>query len=331
VVVFDLDGDGDLDIFRGGQVSTGDYPTAPRSYLFRNDHGKFVDITPAFLQHIGMVNTAFAADINKDGVPDLVLAGEFMPITILYGQRKPPYFSADREQVIPHSSGWWNCLKVADINGDGEPDIIAGNEGLNNQLRPTAQQPVTVDATDIDDNSSMDAILSYYIQGKSYPVATRDELIDQVPSMKSKFPTYASYADATVKDIIPPEKWAGAIHLSAEEFRSGVFINKGGTFTFHPFLNEAQAFPVRDLLIDDFNHDGRPDLLLTGNNYASRAEWGREDAGKGLLLIQQPDGTFTAPPCTGLETDKDVRRIARIDNYILAANNNDLLQIFRID
>jgi len=331
VVAFDLDGDGDLDIFRGGQVSTGDYPTAPRSYLFRNDHGKFVDITPAFLQHIGMVSTAFVADINKDGVPDLILAGEFMPVTILYGQRKPPYFSADRQQVIPHSSGWWNCLKVADINGDGEPDIIAGNEGLNNQLRPTVQQPVTVDATDIDDNSSMDAILSYYIKGQPYPVATRDELIDQVPSMKSKFPTYAAYADATVKDIIPPGKWAGAIHLAAEEFRSGVFINKGGTFTFSPFLTEAQAFPVRDLLIDDFNHDGRPDLLLTGNNYASRAEWGREDAGKGLLLIQQPDGTFIAPPCTGLETDKDVRRIARIDNYILAANNNDLLQIFRID
>jgi len=331
VVAFDLDGDGDLDIFRGGQVSTGDYPTAPLSYLFRNDHGKFVDVTPAFLQHIGMVSTAVAADINKDGIPDLVLAGEFMPVTILFGQRKPPYFSADRQQVIPHSSGWWNSLKVADINGDGQLDIIAGNEGLNNMLKPTATQPVTVDATDIDNNGSIDAILSYYIQGKSYPAVSRDGLIEQIPLMKSRFPSYAAYADATVKDIIPPEEWAGAIHLAAEEFRSGIFINKGGTFTFRPFITEGQAFPVRDLLIDDFNHDGRPDVLLTGNNYYNRAEWGREDAGKGLLLIQQPDGGFIAPRCTGLETDKDARRISRIDNYILVANNNDILQLFRIE
>ncbi len=331
VVALDFDGDGDLDIFRGGQVSTGDYPVAPRSYLFRNDHGQFTDITPEFLQHIGMVNTAFAADINKDGIPDLILAGEFMPVTILYGQRQAPWFTPEHMQIIPHSSGWWNCLKVADINGDGYPDIIAGNEGLNTQIKPTPSQPVTVDAADIDNNSSMDAILSYYIQGKSYPMATRDELIDQVPSMKSKFPTYADYADATVRDFFPPEQWAKAIHLSAEEFRSGVFINKGGNFQFMPFATEAQAFPVRDFLIDDFNHDGLPDLLLTGNNFAVRAQWGREDAGKGLLLTQNKDGSFSVLPCTGLETDKDARKITRIDDYILVANNNDKLQIFHID
>lgn len=331
VVAFDLDGDGDLDLFRGGQVSTGDYPAAPRSYLFRNDHGQFTDITPEFLQHIGMVNTAFVADINKDGVPDLILAGEFMPITILYGQRQAPYFTPEHQQTIPHSSGWWNCLKVADLNGDGNLDIIAGNEGMNTQMRPTPQEPVTIDAADIDNNSSMDAILSYYIQGKSYPAVTRDELIDQVPSMKSKFPTYAAYADATVKDIFPPESWATAIHLSAEEFRSGVFLNKGGTFQFMPFTREAQAFPVRDLLIDDFNHDGLPDILLTGNNFAVRAQWGREDAGKGLLLTQGRDGSFSALPRTGLETDKDARKITRIEDYILVANNNDKLQIFHIN
>ncbi len=331
IVALDLDGDGALDLFRGGQVSTGDYPTAPRSYLFRNDHGRFTDITPEFLKNIGMVNTAFAADINKDGIPDLVLAGEFMPITILFGQRQAPYFTPEKRQIIPHSSGWWNCLKVADINGDGNLDIIAGNEGLNTPLKPSSLQPVTVDAADIDNNSSMDAILSYYIQGKSYPMATRDELIDQVPSMKSKFPTYAAYADATVRDFFPPEQWEKAIHLSAEEFRSGVFINKGGSFQFMPFIIEAQAFPVRDFLIDDFNHDGLPDLLLTGNNFAVRAQWGREDAGKGLLLTQNKDGSFSALPGDGLESDKDVRKIARIDDYILVANNNDKLQIFHIN
>ncbi|MDP4148719.1 MAG: VCBS repeat-containing protein [Bacteroidota bacterium] len=331
VAVLDLDGDGDLDIFRGGQVTTGAYPTPPRSYLFRNDHGTFKDVTPEFMRHIGMVNTAAVADIDKDGVNDLVLAGEFMPVTILFGQRKAPYFSADRELIIPHSSGWWNCLKVVDLDGDGYPDLVAGNEGLNCQMKPSPAGPVTLDAVDIDGNGSMDPIFSYFIQGKSCPVATRDELFDQVPSLKVKFPSYAAYADATVKDIIPPEAMSKAIHLEAEEFRSGWFRNVKGTFHWLPFAAGAQAFPVRDILIGDFNHDGLPDLLLVGNNYSARAEWGREDAGKGLLLLQGKEGEFLVAPDPGIRADKDARKVARLDDLILIANNNDAIQVYHID
>jgi hypothetical protein len=332
VVAFDMDNDGDLDIFRGGQVSTGAYPSAPRSYLFENVNGVYRDVTPDVLKNIGMVNTAIVADINKDGVNDLILAGEFMPVTILYGQRKAPFFTAEKQLKIPHSSGWWNCLKVEDINNDGNLDIIAGNEGLNTQMKPMVAEPVTIDAADIDNNGTLDAILSYYIQGKSYPVATRDELLDQVPSLKTKFPSYEAYSDATVKDIFTPQQLAGAIHLEAEEFRSGVFLNRGGgNFSFKPFPNEAQAFPVRDLLTGDFNHDGVKDLLLAGNNYAVRAQWGREDAGKGLLLAGDKEGNFSVIPGTGFQADKDVRKIARADNFIIVANNNDKIQIFSIN
>jgi enediyne biosynthesis protein E4 len=331
VVAFDLDRDGSLDIFRGGQVTTGAYPTAPRSYLFKNEKGKFRDITPEFLKHIGMINTAIVADVNKDGVNDLILAGEFMPITILFGQREPPYFTVESQLTIPHSTGWWNCLKAVDIDNDGDIDLVAGNEGLNGQLKPTAAEPVTLDAADLDNNGSLDALLSYYIQGKSYPVATRDELLDQVPSLKTRFPTYAAYSDATAKDIFTPEQWAGALHLEAEEFRSGVFINEGGHFQFKSFPREAQAFPVRDLWIDDFNRDGLPDLLLVGNNYAERAEWGRQDAGMGLLLTQRKAGDFSVVPDTGFLADKDARKIARVDNFIIVANNNDTIQLFHIN
>jgi enediyne biosynthesis protein E4 len=331
VVAFDFDKDGDLDIFRGGQVTTGAYPLAPRSYLFENDNGIFKDITPEFLKDIGMISTAKVADINKDGVADLVVAGEYMPVTILWGQQKAPFFNKENQQQIPHSSGWWNCLKIEDIDNDDDLDIIAGNHGLNSQMKPTTEQPLTIDAADIDNNGSIDAILSYYIQGKSYPIATRDELLDQVPSLKTKFPSYKAYCDATAKDIFTKEQFTNATHLQAEEFRSGVFINDAGSFNFKPFTNEAQIFPVRDFLIDDFNHDGLKDLLLVGNNYAVRAQSGRYDAGKGLLLSQNKGVIFSPVLSTGFLSDKDVRKIIKTDNFIIVANNNDKIQIFRIN
>ncbi|MDR3713184.1 MAG: FG-GAP-like repeat-containing protein [Puia sp.] len=369
VVAFDIDGDGYPEIFRGGQVKTGAYPAAPRSYLFKNEKGVLKDVTPDFLQHIGMVCAVQVADINKDGVDDLVLAGEFMPVTILFGQKNPPYFSEDRKMVIPNSSGWWNCLKIEDIDNDGDLDILAGNEGLNGQIKPSVTEPVTVDATDLDNNGTMDAILSYYVQGKSYPVATRDDLFDQVPSFKAKFPTYQSYCDATVQDIFTKEQWASALHLSAVEFRSGVFANEGGQFHFKAFPREAQAFPVRDLLTGYFTGGvsttggpaagRRKDILLVGNDYATRAEWGRQDAGKGLLLAQEKTGgehsgsganagssgngggaanagagadpVFrVVPGAGGFHADKDARKMVQIGNLIIVANNNDKMQIFRI-
>ena len=171
------------------------------------------------MKNIGMVSTAEVADINHDGIPDLVLAGEFMPVTILWGQKDAPYFTKEKMLQIPNSTGWWNCLKIEDINNDGYPDIVAGNQGLNNQMKPTIEEPVTVDAGDIDNSGTIDAIISYFIQGKSYPMASRDELLAQVPTLKTKFPTYESYSDATVKDIFPPEQFAREIHLKAEEFR----------------------------------------------------------------------------------------------------------------
>ena len=331
VVAVDFDGDGDLDIFRGGQVSSGAYPLAPTSYLFENNNGIFKDITPDFLKNIGMVSTAKVADINKDGIMDLVIAGEYMPVTILYGQKKAPFFNKENSLQILHSTGWWNCLKIDDIDKDGDLDIIAGNHGLNSQMKPSVEEPVTIDAADIDNNGTMDAIISYFIQGKSYPMATRDEILDQVPTLKTKFPSYNSYSDATITDIFDKEQFTNAIHLKAEEFRSGVFINDGGSFHFNPLETEAQEFPVRDFLISDFTRYGIKDLLLVGNNYAVRAQSGRYDAGKGLLLSQNKNGQFAPVTNTGFIANKDARKIIQIDNFLIVANNNDKIQIFRIN
>lgn len=330
VVVFNIENDAPL-IFRSGQVATGSYPTAPRSYLFKYENGVYKDITPGFLKNIGMVCTSEVADINRDGINDLIIAGEFMPVTILFGQKEMPYFSTDHEKIIPNSSGWWNCLKIADMNNDGYLDIVAGNEGLNNQMKPSPTQPVTIDAADIDNNGSMDAVISYYIQGKSYPMPSRDELLDQVPSLKAKFTTYDAYSNATIKDIFTGGQLKSALHLEAQEFRSGIFINDNGSFHFQPFDNQAQAFPIRDVVVEDFDHDGLKDLLLAGNDFAVRAESGREDAGKGLLLFQNKNHGFTPVQDNGFLVNRDVRKIIKIDNYIIVANNNDKTQIFRIN
>jgi enediyne biosynthesis protein E4 len=329
VAVFDMDGDGDLDIVRGGQVKTGAYPQAPASYLFENDHGIFKDVTPAVLKNIGMVSSIAAADINKDGVQDLVLAGEYMPVTVLYGEGKAPYFS--QLAVIPHSSGWWNSITLEDIDNDGDIDIIGGNHGLNSQMKASADQPVSIDAADIDNNGSVDAVTSYFIQGKSYPMPSRDELLDQVPSLKGRFSSYKAYADAAVNSIFSEDQLKKALHLEAEEFRSGLFINNKGSFSFAPFANEAQVFPVRACLVADYNHDGFKDILLAGNNFAVRAQSGRYDAGKGLLLVQQKQGDFMPLSNTGFHAAKDARRMIVMDNFIIVGNNNDAIQVFKIN
>jgi hypothetical protein len=331
VVAFDMDNDGDLDIFRGSQVTTGAYPLAPRSYLFENDRGTFKDVTPDFLKNIGMISTAANVDINKDGANDLVLAGEYLPVTVLYGQHKAPFFAEANKLAIPYSTGWWNCIKAEDIDNDGDVDIIAGNDGLNSQMKPNPEQPVTIDAADIDNNGSLDCIISYFIQGKGYPMPSRDELLDQVPSLKMKFTSYQAYSNATAKTIFGEEQFNKATHLKAEEFRSGIFINNAGKFTFKPFDNQAQIFPVRDFLINDFNSDGLKDLLLAGNNYAVRAQSGRYDAGKGALLIQNKSAAFTPVANSGFVANKDARKLIKIDNFIIVANNNDEIQIFSLN
>ncbi|MCW3112477.1 MAG: Repeat protein, partial [Segetibacter sp.] len=222
----DVNGDGFPDLFVGGRVIPGRYPEAPQSYLLINDgKGHFKDETTSIasaLQKIGMVTDAAWIDMNGDKKSDLVLVGEWMPVTVFinnngkFENRTSSYFTKQY-------SGWWNRLLTGDFNHDGKPDLIIGNQGLNTQCKVTDKEPAEMFYKDFDDNGSVDPILCFYIQGKSYPYVTRDELFDQMSVMRTRFADYKSYADATLKDIFTQEELTGVRHLKANYLKTAYF------------------------------------------------------------------------------------------------------------
>jgi enediyne biosynthesis protein E4 len=299
----DYDRDGDLDLFLGGRLLPGKYPQPVSSFIYRNDskEGKvqFTDVTKEvapMLQNIGLVTDAIFSDVNSDGSVDLVLTGEWMAVTMLknVGGR----FSLMKSD-ISSETGWWNSITGADIDNDGDIDYVVGNYGKNGYLKATAESPLRVYAADFDNNSSFDAIISSYLsvaphgKKKEYPVASRDELIEQIPGIRSKYPNYASYAKADIGDLLIPEDRKKALKLSANNFQTGWIENKGDfKFTFHALTLQAQWSPVFGIVANDLNNDGSIDLLLNGNDFSMAPGLGRNDALNGLLLQGNGKGQF---------------------------------------
>lgn len=310
----DIDGDGDLDLFVGGKVVPGFYPQASPSYILVNDgKGNFANQTAAFapaLTKAGLINDAAWMDINKDGKPDLILAGEWMPIRVLINtgrqleEQTDHYFEQRR-------SGWWNRLLVTDIDGDGDADLVAGNWGTNSQLQVSAQQPATIYFGDFDQNGSVDPLICYYIQGRSYPMASRDELTDQVVGWRQKFPTYDSYADATIHEILSPEQLRSCDSMQVNFFETGWFENTGGKLQWHGLPSQANYSPVYAIAVDDFTGDGKMDMLLGGNLSETRIKIGRMDANFGVLLQGDGKGNFTYVPQeqSGLNIQGQIREL----------------------
>jgi hypothetical protein len=323
VRVADINGDGYPDLFVGGRVIPGRYPETPQSYLLVNDgKGHFTDQTLQIapqLQHIGMVTDATWIDMNLDKKPDLVLVGEWMPVTVLINaggklsDKSKEYF--DKPYV-----GWWNKLLVEDINHDGHPDFIVGNLGLNSQCKASNPEPAEMYYKDFDSNGSIDPILCFYIQGKSYPYVTRDELLDQISMMRGRFPNYASYADATIDTIFTPEEMKETKHLQANYFKTACFESnaKGSLFEI-PLPVEAQFSPVYTITTLDFDHDGKPDLLLCGNLNQARIRFGKYDANYGILLKGDGSGHYTYIPqsTSGFHLTGDVRSVIQVNKTLI--------------
>ena len=339
VAAADYDGDGDIDLFVGGRVVPWHYGRDPRSMLLQNDgHGHFTDVTERLapeLARVGMVTDAVWQDVDGDGRLDLVVVGEWMPITVFRnvgGGKLVRLNTPGLEQ----SDGWWNRIVAGDFTGHGRVDFIVGNLGLNTRLRATATEPVTMYVKDFARNGFDVQIVSCYNHGTSYPIVMRDDLIKAIPSLKVRYLNYKDYARQTVTDIFSPAELAGAVLKQAHTFATALARNNGdGTFTLVPLPLEAQLAPVYGILAQDFDGDGKTDLLLAGNFDGVKPEIGRMSASYGLLLRGDGQGNVTPVRTTesGFLAPGQARDIARVrtrrgDLYVVTRNNDRPL-VFR--
>ena len=340
VVPGDFNGDGHIDLFVGRRVVARRYGVAPRSYLLENDGtGHFRDVTlekaPGLAQ-VGMVTAAAWIDYDHDGKLDLIVMGEWMPITVFH-QENGRFVDRTAEAGLAGTEGWWNSVTVADVNGDGRPDLVLGNLGRNSYLQASAAEPARLYVDDFGHNGALEQILTFYKHGVSYPVAGRDELLALIPSLRARYPTYASFGAARAEDIFTAAELRQATVRAARVFASSVALNNGnGTFTLRPLPAEAQFAPIRAAVVADVDGDGRPDLLVGGNLYGVPPVLGRYDASYGLLLSGTGDGGFRAVDMerSGVVIDGQVRHMAWLQEadgsrVVVIARNNDRLQVLR--
>ncbi len=260
-----------MDLFAGGRVIPGKYPTSPGSYILINDgRGVFKESTTAVcadLRSVGMVTDAVFTDVNSDNQPDLIVVGEWMAIKVFVNQNGKLTDASSQYIQFP-STGWWNRIKAEDMDGDGDEDLIIGNSGLNTQFHVSEKEPMSIYYKDFDGNGSMDPVICYYINGVSYPVYSRDDLTEQLPGLRKKFIEYKPYAAATIDDIFSPEQLKNAGMLKAEMMQTVYLENKGGSgFTLRALPLQAQYSPVYGIAAEDLNGDGRKDMLLAGTTH----------------------------------------------------------------
>ena len=338
VVALDYDDDGDQDLIVGGRVEPGAYPNPPRSQVLRNDGNRFTEVTrdafPA-LERMGMITSLVAGDVLGTGKPQVVIAGEWMPVGIYEFDGN----KFERSSASPEGSvGFWHRLQLEDLDGDGRLEILAGNEGLNTRFRPEDGRTVALYAADFDGNGSVDPIVAMADQsGELSPIVNRAMLIKQLPKLKKQFVRTTPYTTATLIDAFGTGALQAADRYELQIAQSGVFKLEGDQFAFTPFPRTAQSAPGRGIAVFDFTGDGRKDLLLAGNDYGLQVETGRIDAGNGVLLEQKEDGSFKVIPNTQHQfwasldaRDLKIVKLAGGRRAVVVVNNNNRSAVYTL-
>ena len=335
----DFDGDGAIDLFVGGRSVPGRYGVDAQSVLLRNNgHGKFTDVTESAapgLSHVGMVTDATWKDIDGDGRPDLIVVGEWMPITVFHNAGR-----GRLEKLAPRgleqSNGWWNRIIAADFTGDGKTDFIVGNVGLNTRLQTKPNQPVTMYVKDFAHNGFLQQIITYYNHGKQYPLTLRDDLLRAIAPLRDRYANYNDYARQTIYDVFPKQELQDAVVKNAYTFATSLVRNNGdGTFTLEPLPMEAQIAPEYGILAVNGDGGRAPDLLMAGNFEGVKPELGTMTAGYGVYLRNDGKGHFTT--VRALESGfvvpgqaRDIQRVRTRNGFVyVVARNNDRPLVFR--
>lgn len=338
----DYDKDGDLDLFIAGRVEPWSYPKPVSSYIYRNDtkNGqiKFTDVTHQVakeLNNIGLVCDALFTDFDNDGWPDMILAGEWMPVTF-FKNNKGIFKNVTENSGISNQIGWWNTIAPGDFDNDGDIDYVLGNLGQNSFFKASEQYPVSVYAKDFDSNGSYDAILSLFLPAsqedpvkKEFPVPLRDDMTKQIIGMKAKFSDYKSFAKATMDQLFTKEQLKDGIILKANNFNSSYCRNDGnGKFTISPLPVKAQFSALNGIITDDFDGDGNTDLVMNTNDYGTDVTVGRYDALNGLLLKGDGKGNFIPQSIleSGIFIPGNGKALVKLRSkngrYLLAAGQN---------
>ena len=329
-VVLDMEGDGDLDLFVPSRLIPGDYPSKPKHALLLNDgKGYFTNKIEEFapkLNQAGLITDAKWIDLEGDGKNELITVGEWMPVQA---------WQIKNNQLVPGKTigkkGFWHCIEAFDANGDGLTDLIAGNKGLNTQLKA----PVTLFYDDFDANGTKDPIMGYSYNNKLYPMASRDDLLSQLPGFKKRFITYEAYAKTSFNDLLTDKQRKNAQYYEVETLETQLFLNNGkGQFTIGKLPIEAQYSTVSAIISGDWNKDGNVDIILAGNDSYQRVKFGKMDANKGQVFLGNGNGTFRylSQSKSNLNISGDTRIIYYLQNgAFIFLRNNDFPLFYKVN
>ncbi len=322
----DLNKDGLPDIVIGEAMKTNAYGVPGSCLILKNEgNNRFSPYSPATGKDIGLITAIESADINADGWIDILLAGQYMPITILFND-KGTFDRPEQRLTLDRTEGLWNCMEKTDLDGDGDPDFVLGNLGQNNFFG----EGLTLLVNDFDGNGTIEQISCQQTEEGYFPIHDIDELYAQMPFLKKAYRTYSGFAQAPLETIMPEKKLREALRLQLNERQSLVLWNEGGQLVPKALPRTAQYSTVNAILAGDYNQDGIKDLLLGGNDFKYKPQFGRQDATLGWVCYgEKSNGNVIFTDCRPLGISGQIRAIKSINqNQIIVGINNGEIKIY---